>query len=369
MELKPFIFVSADKVAAYRAAATTGTELAEKIAFLGNTGLIMTKGQIYGDAWSGAESTATAINDIKTLIGTLPADQANVIAYINSLVGTVKTIEGQATGLYGYIDAKVSADIAALVDNADEKYDTLKEIADWIKNDETGTADIVADITALQNAVGSKATKDEEGKDVPATGLYGDIAEIKEAIGLADTTTGTSLTQRVAELESTVNDEETGVAANANAISALNATVGDANSGLVKGVADNKAAIKKNEDAISALNTTVNDESTGLVKKVADNTTAINTNASDISALKTAVGDETSGLVKGVADNATAITALQNALNAEDGLAAKVAANTSNISDIKTEIGVKASEGVNATGIYKYIDEKSNITIGWETYE
>lgn len=60
---------------------------------------------------------------------------------------------------YGIVDAytkdeantAVTEEIAKIVANAPEKFDTLREIADWIDNDETKSADIVANITSLQN--------------------------------------------------------------------------------------------------------------------------------------------------------------------------------------------------------------------------
>lgn len=50
-------------------------------------------------------------------------------------------------------DAKKDADdaVAKVIANAPEKFDTLKEIADWISKDETNTGSLVADINKKQD--------------------------------------------------------------------------------------------------------------------------------------------------------------------------------------------------------------------------
>jgi hypothetical protein len=71
------------------------------------------------------------------------AEQANANA-ISVIVGedkdkTIRTIAAEET--------------AKIVANADAKYDTLKEIADFIINDETGAAAMANDIAGLKNKV------------------------------------------------------------------------------------------------------------------------------------------------------------------------------------------------------------------------
>jgi hypothetical protein len=72
------------------------------------------------------------------------AEEANANA-ISALVGedtgkTIRAIAGEET--------------AKIVAGADAKYDTLKEIADFIINDETGAAAMSNDIAALKSTVG-----------------------------------------------------------------------------------------------------------------------------------------------------------------------------------------------------------------------
>ena len=141
---------------------------------------------------------------------------------------------------------------------------------------------------------------------------------------------------------------DTQVKTNADAIGGLKTTVGDANSGLVKAVADNTTAISTNASAITALQGTVGDANSGLVKGVTDLQTTVGDansglvkyvadNASAITALQGTVGDANSGLVKGVADNASAITSLQGTVgDANSGL-------VKDVTDLKTNVGDNAS--------------------------
>lgn len=47
-------------------------------------------------------------------------------------------------------NAAITDEVAKIVSNAPAKFDTLKEIADWIADDETQTANVVADINTLK---------------------------------------------------------------------------------------------------------------------------------------------------------------------------------------------------------------------------
>lgn len=79
-----------------------------------------------------------------------------------SVLNTVNTVVGEAT------EKAVDDAIKALVDNAPEALDTLKEIADWIANDETGTAALI------------KKVDDQIEKEAQ------DIADLKEYVDAQD---------------------------------------------------------------------------------------------------------------------------------------------------------------------------------------
>ena len=143
---------------------------------------------------------------------------ADVVVYDDSATVAEKIAE-LVTGLEnvtkddGTIDAKIKAESEALYNKImgftgsdktiNEAYDTLKEVAQYI---------------------------DDHGSVVQ--GFTNDIAGIKTVIGTATAgdTPATGLIARIETLEGKV--------------AALETTVGDSNSGLVKDVADNKAAIQ-----------------------------------------------------------------------------------------------------------------------------
>ncbi len=135
-----------------------------------------------------------------------------------------------------------------------------------------------AGLNYVHNEIG--AVKTIVGTDANS-GLRGDVAGLQSAIGTAGTggATGTGLIGRIETLENSSTPA---------AISALEQAVGDANSGLIKDVADLQSDV-------SDLQTAVGDANSGLTKDVADN-------ADDIADLQTTVGDANSGLVKDVAD-------------------------------------------------------------------
>ena len=98
-----------------------------------------------------------------------------------------------------------------------------------------------------------------------------------------------------------------GVGALETRVESLEGTVGDAETGLVKQVADNAAAIKSNADEIVELQTALG---TGG--------DAENSITNRVQALETTVGNAEGGLVKDVDDNATAIeTETNRATSAE----------------------------------------------------
>ena len=83
-----------------------------------------------------------------------------------TLKSTVEKLDGAVT-VEGSVKYQVNAAIAKLVNNAPEKFDTLKEIADWIGNDTTGHIKEVADILAAIGTAGSEGTA--------GSGLHGKI--------------------------------------------------------------------------------------------------------------------------------------------------------------------------------------------------
>lgn len=75
--------------------------------------------------------------------------------------------------------AKVAAadEMAAFIAGADEKYDTLKEISDWILNDTTNSTEIINDVAELKDLVGETKVSEQieeavEKSEAKSAALY-----------------------------------------------------------------------------------------------------------------------------------------------------------------------------------------------------
>ena len=78
-------------------------------------------------------------------------------------IGQIDTLVGEDADKS--VRAISAEEVAKIVANADTKYDTLKEIADWILNDQTGAAKMANDITALGTKT-QLGTHEVEGQQV-----------------------------------------------------------------------------------------------------------------------------------------------------------------------------------------------------------
>ena len=71
-----------------------------------------------------------------------------------SILGRLHTLENKASDFTEEQARQIINEaIATLVDGAPETFDTLKEISDWISNDENNTAKLVADVAKNTNEV------------------------------------------------------------------------------------------------------------------------------------------------------------------------------------------------------------------------
>ena len=153
-----------------------------------------------GNAESGlvkdvADNT-TAIANINTKIGTVEenktlvemiSDAQTAATYDDTaLVGRVAAIEGDylKSSDKAALETKMATDIstaktetiAAIMGEAgiDEKYDTLKEIADWILSDTTSSAELITRVTNIENDYLKGADK---------TALQGEIDALETLVG------------------------------------------------------------------------------------------------------------------------------------------------------------------------------------------
>lgn len=105
--------------------------------------------------------------DITTMKGQIEALEAGTYddSEIRGLIsGNADAIQANTDALSvlngtgdGSVTSTVAAEVAKVVAGADESYDTLKEIADWIINDTTGSVEMANDIASLKTLVGSTA--------------------------------------------------------------------------------------------------------------------------------------------------------------------------------------------------------------------
>ena len=251
----------------------------------------------------------------------------------NGLVKDVTVLKGDKT-----TEGSVAYQIAQIVAGADARFDTLKEIADWIVNDTIGATQMANDITGLKTLVGTLP------QGITSTNVVDYIAEYVQA-----QLTASDLSQY----------------AKATDFNALKAVVGDENAGLVKDVADVTAKATANESAIAKLNDA--DTVEGSVKKaVKDGVTEAKTYADGLNT--TMDGRMTAVETKATA-NETAIGVLNGADTVEGSVAkalkdakaytdTKDGAMDTRVTAVENKIGVESdsASSVVATGIYARLE-------------
>lgn len=145
------------------------------------------------DAIAGADlSTYAKVTDVEAIYkagvdggaatGVLAEEIARATAAEKVNSDAIAALIGTDTGKT--IRAIAAEETAAIVAGADAKYDTLKEIADFIMNDETGAAAMANDIAALKTTVGNA----ESGLVKAVADNAAAIAEIVQPTGSAEVT-------------------------------------------------------------------------------------------------------------------------------------------------------------------------------------
>lgn len=106
------------------------------------------------------EGLSTAIESLKTVVGD---DKGGLVKQVADNKAAIDKLNGTSTE-----EGSVAYQIARVVAGADESYDTLKEIADWISNHSTDAASMSSqintnksDIAALKEKVGETAVADQ----------------------------------------------------------------------------------------------------------------------------------------------------------------------------------------------------------------
>lgn len=149
---------------------------------------------------------------------------------IKDLKDAVNKLNGADT-VEGSVKKQIKDAINAIVDGAPAAYDTLKEIADWIANDETGTAALIGRVGTLETTVGeaAKPKVDEESheatqEDVDA-GKATAVGEKVIDVKAEEAKPATGLVAKVGALEEAIGENGSVATQIANAIDGLDATV------------------------------------------------------------------------------------------------------------------------------------------------
>lgn len=106
------------------------------------------------------EGLSTAIESLKTVVGD---DKGGLVKQVSDNKAAIDTLNGDKT-----VSGSVAYQIAQIVAGADESFDTLKEIADWITTHKTDATTMNSqinankdDISALKTKVGDTSVADQ----------------------------------------------------------------------------------------------------------------------------------------------------------------------------------------------------------------
>lgn len=200
-------------------------------------------------------------------------------ARINTLVDGDGSADGDETKSVRAIAAEETAKIVA---GADENYDTLKEIADWITNDTTGAADMANDIKALQTLTENQgATLTDHSTRLGAAESDIDKLETRMSAAEKDIDDNTAAIAENASAISVINNSTSGILAQSKQYTTdqINALAEEQN-GINEGQDGEITSLKDRVDDLEAEVADINDASTGLLAQA----------TSQIDALKNSLG-------------------------------------------------------------------------------
>lgn len=200
------------------------------------------------------EALKTAVGTLNTTVGNSTsglvkdvADNKTAIAAINTKIGDIpadKTVAEQIAA-----EAKKAKEdaVSAIMGEAgvDEKYDTLKEIADWILADTTNSAALVADVDAI---------KKDYLKGADKTELQSKITSLETLIGsLPEGATSTTVVGYIKEVVDGLKIGDYAKAADLTALAEHVTTAEGKITANTSSITTNTGNITKNTEAIKAL--------------------------------------------------------------------------------------------------------------------
>lgn len=148
-------------------------------------------------------SDVPSVAELKTALDTLQSTHQTDVAALKSVIADILG-GSEETSLKDLADAiaKLNGDdnvdgsvkkqvkdaINAVVDGAPEAFDTLKEIADWIGSDESGTAELISEVTANKQAIAANKQAIADNKQAIAdnkAALDKDIKDLEKHVASA----------------------------------------------------------------------------------------------------------------------------------------------------------------------------------------
>ena len=221
-----------------------------KTAVIGSATDASTASTIYGakkyaeEKASAAESAAKSYAD--GLVGTGSALELRVAANEDA----IEVLNGEGDGS---VKKQVADAVASIVADADEDFDTLKEVADWIASDTTGATKMQADIATLKGADTVEGSVAKTVKDAVAAEATIARAAEKANADAIDAVEGRLDTIEADYLKTADKTELSNAISGKVAQSDYDTKMAE----LAKADTDNLAAAKKYaDDAIAALDVT-----------------------------------------------------------------------------------------------------------------
>lgn len=164
-----------------------GAADAVKSELLGTSADASSKNTIYGAKKHAEEKASTAEINAKSYADSLVAKDSAIEKRVAANETAIATLNGEGDGS---VKKQVADAVAGIVAGADEDFDTLKEVADWIGKDTTGAAQMQSDIATLKSDVtvtGSVANSIKtaiEALDVTDTAVVGKyVSAVSEVDG------------------------------------------------------------------------------------------------------------------------------------------------------------------------------------------
>ena len=215
-----------------------------------------------------ADAIAAAIEDFNALVGTIPAEYADVASYIADVKSVLENALNEAVAKLEAADkanaealAAEIAKVTALIDALDDTYATDEKLAEAISKAESELAAAKSELKTLidevQGNLDSAKTELNQAIANGDTALDGKITALNEALetaktvlGAADLATKTALTDKIDEAYATLDAAIKAVQKN---LDDLKVALKAKDAELAKADAENKAALEARDSSLQTF--------------------------------------------------------------------------------------------------------------------